>query len=107
MDVDMEREFASPKRRKLFEPEDDNKMIDIRGPPQMHQRAADVEIPVIDPASVVSTQILQFGHSEEDKAQVAELAMKKSTRNKLELAQDAAERELQKQNAESSNQMQL
>jgi hypothetical protein len=95
MDMDMEHEFASPKRRKLREVEDDDRMIDIRGPGV--QRAADVEIPVIEASSVTTSRILQFGHSEEDKAELAALSMKKAKRDKIELAHDVAERELHKQ----------
>ena len=95
MDID-EMAFASPKRRKLREvPDDEDRMIDIRGP-ILQQRAADVEIPVIEASAVKNTEIVMFGHSEEDKAQLAALALKKSTKDKLDLAQDNAQRELAK-----------
>lgn len=103
MDTDMEHEFASPKRRKLREPEDEHKMIDIRGPKELrYQLAAHTEIPEITAESVKSSEILQFGHSEEEKAQVAALSMKKAARDKIELAQDIAERELAKQDREDA-----
>jgi len=78
-------------------------MIDIRGPPALrYQLASHTEVPVMSSESVKSTEILQFGHSEEDKAQVAALSMKKAARDKIELAHDLAERELHKQDMQEA-----
>lgn len=104
MDVD-EMEFASPKRRKLKETSpDDDRMINLRAPidyPQ-YTLATRTEIPVIEASSVKSSEIIMFGHSEQDKAERAALALKKAAKDKVEIAQDNALRELAKQEDEDA-----
>lgn len=104
----MEYEFSSPKRRKLIEP-DDNAMPGLK----MHRfrapLASETEIPTIEASSVVSSEIVQFGHTDEEKAQRAALAMKKAHRDKIEIAAIATENELIKQDeaaTKAANKMQ-
>ena len=88
----MEYEFASPKRRKLVEDDStDSAMQGVRKH-AFRPLASGTEIPVISAESVTPARILQFGHSEEDRAQVAALSMKKAHRDKLEIANHVAEK---------------
>lgn len=88
----MEYEFASPKRRKLVE--EDPAAATMQGVRKHAFRpmtAATTEVPVM--AEATPMRILQFGHSEEDRAKVAELSMKKARRDKIELAAHVVEQQ--------------
>lgn len=94
MDTAMEYEFASPKRRKLVEEEpSEHSMQGVKKHAFRPINAASTEIPTISAESVTPMRILQFGHSEEDRAQVAQLSMKKAHRDKIEIAAHVIEKQ--------------
>lgn len=93
MDIE-EDEFRSPKKRKFFE-DDDDRMIDIRGPIAL--RAVDVAIPRPERGPAPVSEIVAFSTTEEKQAYVESLQPMSRKQKKIALAKDNANRELQKQ----------